>query len=310
MQTDSATKANAVHPLGVGAAAVAVCSWGLATVIVKGIDMGSLAIGAYRFTIFGIVLVAFLATKGTPLTARVMRESMWGGIALGADIAFFFSAVKLTSVANATVIGSLQPVVIALVSVPMFGERISPRNLVLGAVAVGGAIAVVLFGADDGTSSITGDALAVGALISWAAYFIFSRWAKEKITSTEYTAGTSIWTAAINIPLAIAFGQSLAWPSTTSWVWLLILAFGSGVLGHQMMNWSIQQIPLWISSTFTLLIPVIAAIAAWIWLNEPLSAAQVVAMGVVLGALAGIITATDDRSTRRRLRLRLRLRRR
>ena len=308
MQNDSTPTASAVHPLGVGAAAVAVSSWGLATVIVKGIDMGSLAIGTYRFTIFGIVLVAFLATKGTPLTVRVMRESMWGGIALGADIAFFFSAVKLTSVANATVIGSLQPVVIALVSVPMFGERISPRSIALGAVAMSGAIAVVLFGANDGTSSLAGDALAVGALISWAAYFIFSRRAKEKITSNEYTAGTSIWTAAINLPLAIAFGQDLAWPSTTSWVWLLILTFGSGLLGHSMMNWSIQQIPLWISSTFTLLIPVIGAIAAWIWLNEPLATTQVAAMGVVLVALAGIITAKDDGTTRQRFRLRLRRR--
>ena len=308
MQSDSTPAETAVNPLGVGAAAVAVSSWGLATVIVKGIDMGSLAIGVYRFTIFGVVLVAFLATRGTPLSVRVMRESMWGGIALGADIALFFSAVKLTSVANATVIGSLQPVVIALVSVPMFGERISPRSIALGAVAVGGAIAVVLFGADDATSSLTGDALAVGALISWAAYFIFSRRAKEKITSNEYTAGTSIWTAAINLPLAIAFGQSLAWPSTTSWVWLLILTFGSGLLGHSMMNWSIQQIPLWISSTFTLLIAVIGAIAAWIWLNEPLVAAQVVAMGVVLAALAGIITAKDDGTTRPRLRLRVRRR--
>ena len=306
MAAGVSTDSSEVNPLGVGAAAVAVSSWGLATVIVKGIDMGSLAIGTYRFTIYGFVLIAIFAIRGNPLTFRVMRESMWGGIALGADIALFFSAVKLTSIANATVIGSLQPVVIALVSAPLFGERISPRSIALGAVALGGAVTVVLSGTDDAGSALSGDLLAGGALISWAAYFIFSRQAKQRITPQEYTAGTSIWTAAINLPLAIAFGQDLSWPDTNSWIWLLILTFGSGVLGHSMMNWSIQQIPLWITSTFTLLIPVVAAIAAWIWLDEPLTALQVIAMGVVLAALAGIVTAQDGTKTRPRLRVRRR----
>ena len=306
MDTNATSGPGAVNPLGIGAAAVAVSSWGLATVIVKGIDMGALAIGAYRFTIYGFVLVAFYAARGNPISLRVLRESMWGGIALGADIALFFSAVKLTSIANATVIGSLQPLVIALVSVPLLGERISSRNLLLGVFAIGGASAVVLSGADGSGNDLRGDLLAAGALILWAAYFIFSKQAKQRITSQEYTAGTSIWAAVINLPLAIGFGQDLSWPDTTSWILLLILTFGSGLLGHSMMNWSIQQIPLWISSTFTLLIPVVAAIAAWIWLDEPLTNVQVVAMVVVLGALAGIVTAQDGNKVRPRLRIRRR----
>ena len=240
------------------------------------------------------------------MTLRVLRESMWGGIALGADIALFFSAVKLTSVANATVIGSLQPIAIALVSVPLFGERISLRSLCLGVVALGGAVTVVLSGADDSTTSLAGDMLAAGALISWAAYFIFSRRAKERISPQQYTAGTSVRTAAINLPLAIAFGQDLSWPDGTSWLWLLILTFGSGLLGHSMMNWSIQQIPLWITSTFTLLIPVVGATAAWVWLDEPLSGTQIAAMFVVLDALAGIVTAQDGGAARPPVRMRRR----
>ena len=49
-----------------------------------------------------------------------------------------------------------------------------------------------------------------------------------------------------------------------------------------------------------------AAIAAWIWLDEPLTALQVIAMGVVLAALAGIVTAQDGTKTRPRLRVRRR----
>jgi drug/metabolite transporter (DMT)-like permease len=64
-----------------------------------------------------------------------------------------------------------------------------------------------------------------------------------------------------------------------------------GVLGHTMMNWGIARVPLWLSSTLTLLIPVLASLAAWIWLDEPLTAPQLIAMGVVVGALAVIVSA-------------------
>ena len=306
MTTTDVTGDAPVNPFGVGAAGIAVTAWGLSTVVVKSIDLGSLAIGVYRFTVYSLVLAVFLAIRRNPLTLRVLRESMWGGIALGADIALFFSAVKLTSIANATVIGSLQPVVIAIVASRLFGERISTRSIGLGLVALVGALAVVLSAADDAGSSLSGDLLAVGALLSWAAYFVFSRQAKQKISPQEYTTGASVWTALINLPLALLFGQDLSWPNTSTWIWLLALTFGSGLLGHTMMNWSIQQIPLWISSTFTLGIPVVSAIAAWLWLDEPLTTVQVIAMGVVLAALAGIVTAQDGVKTRRRVGLRRR----
>ena len=105
------------NPLGIAAAGIAVSVWGLSVVIAKAIDMGGLAIGAYRFTIYGLTLSAVMAVRRSPISWRVMQESMKGGLALGLDVAFFFSAIKLTSVANATVIGALQPIVVSLVAV-------------------------------------------------------------------------------------------------------------------------------------------------------------------------------------------------
>lgn len=277
------------HSLGVIAAAVAVSAWGLSGVIAKDIDMGGLAIGGYRFAIYGLVVGALMWVRGTRIDGRVLRETMWGGLALAADVALFFSAIKLTTIANATVIGALQPVVVSIAAARFFGERIQQRDVVLGAVALVGVILVVLGASDSPEWSLTGDLLACGALLSWSAYFIFAKRATNRISSNEYTVGAALWTGAINLPLALLFGQSLAWPSLDSWVGLLVMAFGAGILGHSLMNWSIQQIPLWISSTFTLLIPVISASAAWVFLDEPLTGLQIVAMGIVLAALAGIV---------------------
>ncbi|MEZ5343490.1 MAG: DMT family transporter [Acidimicrobiales bacterium] len=288
------------HGLGLAGAIIAVSAWGLSGVIAKYIDMGGLAIAAYRFTVYGIVVGTLMHWRGVKVSRRMMRESLWGGVALGLDTALFFSAVKLTAIANATLIGSLQPIVVATVAWRLFGETVPRRDMALGLVAIAGAAAVVLGSPETSDASWQGDVLAVGALFAWSAYFVFSKRSQEVITSTEYTVGASIWTGLINLPLAVLFGQSLAWPSGRTWFWLLVLTFGAGVLGHSVMNWAIKQIPLWLGSTTTLLIPVVSTTAAWIFLDEPLAPIQIVAMGVVLAALGIVVSGQSGIGNRPR----------
>ncbi len=272
-------------------------AWGLSGVVAKDINMSGIALGAYRFTLYAVVVGLFMAFRGQPLTLKIMRLSMWGGLALGLDIALFFSAVKLTTVANATVIGSTQPIVVAVVAYKLFGERIAKRDIVLAGVALAAVFVVVLGAGASPEWSLRGDLLAVGAVFVWAGYFVFSKQAKGLMTPSEYTLGAAMWAGLSNFLMGAMFSQDLSWPTTESWIGLVVLAFGAGLLGHQLMNWAIQQIPLWLSSTLTLLIPVVSASAAWIFLNESLSATQIIAMAVVLAALAGIVMPSSSGET-------------
>ncbi len=265
------------------------CAWSTGTILAKYIDMGSLAIGFYRFAFFALAIITWMQMRGTPFRLRIIRASMWGGIALGADIALFFSAVKLTSIVNATIIGSMQPIVVGVIAARFFGERIGLRNVAWSVVALAGTVVVVAAGADDGTSDVRGDLLALAAMLSWSAYFIASKNSKKTMTSTEFTAGTALWTMAICAPLGLAFGQDMSWPSLTNWGWLILMAATSGLIGHAMMNWSLVRIPLWVGSTFTLLIPVFSALLAWVVLGEAVTAVQGGAMAVVIGALAVVV---------------------
>jgi drug/metabolite transporter (DMT)-like permease len=274
---------------GLIGAGIAVCAWSTGTILAKYIDMGSLAIGFYRFAFFSVVLIAWMQLRGTPFRLRIVRDSMWGGLALGADIALFFSAVKLTSIVNATIIGSMQPIVVGVIAAKFFGETIGLRNVAWSAVALVGTVVVVAAGADNGTTDLRGDLLALAAMLSWSAYFITSKNSKKTMTSTEFTAGTALWTMAICAPLGFAFGQDMSWPSATNWGWLVLMAATSGLIGHAMMNWSLVRIPLWVGSTFTVLIPVFSALLAWIVLGETVTVAQAIAMAVVIGALAVVV---------------------
>ncbi|MDH3295430.1 MAG: DMT family transporter, partial [Acidimicrobiia bacterium] len=221
---------------GLVGAALAVSAWGLGSVLAKAITMGGLAIAVYRFLIFFVGLAVWMQVRNTRFSLTAFRKSIWGGLALAADVAFFFSAIKLTSVINATLIGALQPVLVGVVAARFFGERIRPRDAFWSLLALAGVAGVILTGSDSGVSDFRGDLLAVGALISWSAYFIASKQSKGRMTTTEFTAGSSLWTGLLNLPLAVAFGQDLSLPGQRDLLLVLLMTLVAGVLGHSAMN--------------------------------------------------------------------------
>ncbi len=285
---------------GLMGAALAVTAWGSVSVLAKAISMGGISIAVYRFLLYFAAVALWMAVRKAPLTPRVLVKTLFGGGALALDVAFFFTAIKTTSVMNATLIGALQPIVVGVVAARFFGERIRGRDAVWSLVALAGVGIVVLAAADSAVSSLRGDLLAFGALFSWSAYFIASRQSRGVVTPTEFTAGSAFWAGALNLPLAVGLGQDLSPPTGRDLVLLLIMTFVAGVVGHSLMNWSLVRIPLWIGSTFTLFIPVAASVLAWALLGEPLTAVQMLGTAVVLGALAAIVIGQSSRKPRLR----------
>ena len=276
---------------GLLAAAIAVTAWGVSSVIAKVLPQGAFAIAAYRFGTYFVVISLWRAIRSNHLSRAAFVTSLPGGLWLAADVVLFFTAVKLTSVVNATIIGALQPLLLTVYGVRFLGERIRRSDIVLGLVALG-AVAVIIFaGGNSGDSSLAGDLCAVGALLSWSAYFVFAKRAHGQVSPTDYTLAAALIVLLVTAPLAPVFGQSLAWPTWEEWGWLLLMAFGAGFLGHNLMNWSIVRIPLWLGSTMTLLVPVISSAVAWLFLDEPLNAIQIVAMFLALVAIGSLVRA-------------------
>jgi drug/metabolite transporter (DMT)-like permease len=276
---------------GLIGAAVAVTAWGASSVIAKVLPQGGLVIAAYRFMTYFLIIGLLRASRRQFLTWHAFKNSIPGGLLLAGDVAFFFTAIKLTTVVNATIIGALQPLILTIYGVRFLGERVRRSDIVLGTVALVGVIVIVLAGSNSGDANIWGDLAAVGALASWSAYFVFAKRASGVVSPADYTLAAALIVAMTNAPLALAFGQSLAWPAWSDWFWLLGMALGAGIFGHNMMNWSIVRIPLWLGSTMTLLVPVVSSAIAWIFLDEPLNATQITAMFVALVAIGILVRA-------------------
>lgn len=279
------------HAAGVAAVAVAVVSWGLAGVIIKAIDMGSVAIAAWRFGVYAAILTAWLHLRGGRLTPTILLRSMPGGVLLALDVMLFFTAVRLTSVVNATTIGALQPIVLAGIAVRWFGERITWREVAAAGAAIVGVVVVITQSSGTPQWSGVGDLAAVGALLAWSGYFVAAKRAAGTITPLEFTVGTGWWVAVASFPVGLIAGQDMSPPPASELLPLLTLVAVSGLVGHSAMNWGIPRVPLWLSSTLTLLIPVVGSLAAWLFLDEALTGPQLVAMSVVIAALAVVVAA-------------------
>ena len=271
--------------------------WAASGVIAKGIsELGALAVVFWRMWIYAAIVLLFLKMRGTPLRRESLRVSWRGGIALGADIMLFFTALRLTTVANATVIGSCQPLLMLLIAGRIFGERPRRQDWGMAAVAIIG-VGLVMFGSTGIPGwSPRGDLLSVATVVAWTAYFVFSKLSSRHIESSQYTGATALICALFATPFALASGQVFDMPSANAWMWLVVLSGGPGFTSHMLMNWALGQIPAWLGSTLTLGIPVTATIMAWVFLGEEVAAIQFLGMAVVLLAL-GVIVLGQSKST-------------
>ncbi len=265
--------------------------WAASGVIAKGItELGPLAVVFWRMWIYAAIVLVFLRVRGTPLRRSSIRYSLKGGLALGADIMLFFVSIRLTTVANATVIGSLQPIFMLLIAGRLFGER--PRRLdwLLAGVAMVG-VAIVMFGSSGRPEwSPGGDLLSVVTLVAWTLYFVFSKLTRQHIDSAQYTGATALIAALTATPFAVVSGQVFVMPSSSAWMWLIILSIGPGFTSHMLMNWALGQIPAWFGSTLTLAIPVASTLLAWIFLGEKVVLLQLIGMALVGMTLAALVT--------------------
>jgi drug/metabolite transporter (DMT)-like permease len=272
--------------LGVLGAFTAVLAWATPAVIGKGLDMSALSIVFFRGWIGVVWALGFLYLRGGRLTVPGFRASLLGGLALGIDLMCFFTAIKLTTVANATMIGALTPVVMLFAAPILFKERLRIPDILASSVAIAG-LALVAFGSFGMPQwNATGDLFAVVTLAAWSVYLIASKSAQKKVGPPEFTAWVTLIASTVVTPVALLFGQGLKLPPNGLSLAALVFMAISGWLGHVLMNWSLGHIPIWVGGTCALAVPVLSTSLAVLFLDEKLVAIQALGMLIVILALS------------------------
>jgi drug/metabolite transporter (DMT)-like permease len=279
---------------GIAATAVAVVIWGASSVLVKAIDgIDGVGISFYRLLFATGFLGSWFLLRGGRFSPRMLWLCVPGGVTFALDLMFFFSALRETSTANATVIGALQPILLLPIGIRLFGEHVDRSVVAWSFVAVTGTVVVVLGGHGLPQWSPYGDLLATLALISWTAYFVASKSARNRLGSVEYFTGLTVVALAVITPYTFLAGADLSPDAGSDWVAIVAVTLFSGALGHVLLNWSYPHVPLQVMSLLTLLVPVVATTGAVLFLDEPMDPLQWVGMAVVVAALAEVVRRTS-----------------
>ncbi len=278
--------------LGMWAAATGVFLFSWGPVFVRDNEFGALPFAFWRLIGAAAWAVAALHLRGGRLDRRVLRHSLAGGVVFTVNGATFFTAIKTTSVANAMVIGATAPIFLLWAASRIFKEQISYRVIVATPVAIAGMVMMLLGRSDSsGGGSLTGDVLAVVAVMSFSGYLVASRIARNHLTALEYQAGWSTIAAALMLPIALLSFDPLFISDTWSWGVAAAMAVTAGV-AHLTFNYSHRYVSLRTISLLNMTAPGLAVMWAWFLFDEQLGGLQW--LGVPLVAISVLAVILDE----------------
>ncbi len=232
----------------------------------------------------GVLAVACLVTRAP--TAGVWRHGWVGLLEPGLAYQLALAGLALTSAANASVLGSLEPVMVPLIAWVLLRER--PRLRLVG-VIVGATVgsAIVSFSAEDGTGSVAGDGLIIASVAAAALYVVVA--SKQVATIPPLAAAISQQTWALGFVVIghLVLSGTVFWPSAT--VGQLLLASVAGVVNYALPFWlyltALTRMPVARAATYLTLIPVFGVAGAVVVLGERVTWLDALGGLLVVGCL-------------------------
>jgi drug/metabolite transporter (DMT)-like permease len=233
------------------------------------------------------VMLGLIAARRTPLSFRLPpRPVLLGSALIGIHFYIQITGLKYTSATNTGWIIAVTPVVIALLSSLVLGERISPRLRTGIGVATLGIFLLVSRGrlAELGWLTSLGDWLILASAHTWALYTIavrdlaraenplavtFVLFLPATIVATLAVAFTSNWERLLRLPLE-------------AWLALLFLGVFGMALAHWFWQVGVSRVGAARAGVFLYLEPLATTTLAVPYLGEPLGPTTIAGGGLVL----------------------------
>lgn len=282
----------------VAAVVVAVIAWAVGPIFITSLSLSLPTTIFYRQVLWLPVLFVLAHVLGDGFSRHHLAVSWKPGIFFAVSTGLGFASFKETTIANATLIGSLTPAVLLFIAPRLLGEEVTKKRVVYSLVSFVGVVAVVVgaeSGGGVGQHGLLGDALAFGNMAVWTVYIIAAKRARDEGVNTwSFLAGICLVNVVLVIPWAVVSSDDLLDVSRRDWMFLVLMILIPGTMGHYLMTWAQRYLETTVSSLITLGGPVISASLAFIFLNQGVSLTQVVGGVVVLLGLAGVIVSTSS----------------
>ncbi len=263
----------------------AACVLGLAPILVRLTETGPAAAGFWRFLFALPLLLAITARPGGEGIGRPSKWMMLAGLFFALDLSFWHYGIVMTSVANATVLCNLTPVVVTLFGWIAFRERPARLFLLALVLAMGGAFAMAAAAnGQQGTNPLLGDLFSLSVSLWYSGYFLAVKAARSSAGAMRIT----LWATAVGVPLlgavALLLGEDMIPASSAGWA----ACVGLGVMhvvGQGGVAWALGKLPASVTAVTILIQPIVASLLSWWIFGETLTPIQALGGALVLAAI-------------------------
>lgn len=263
---------------------------GLAPIFVRWTEVGYTATAFWRAAL-SLPFLALLMQpwrKPTAVPERPPNALKWlllAGLFFGGDLSVWHQSIRLTSVANATLMANVAPVFVTLAAWLLFGERFGKRFIFGLVLALAGAAVLVSGSLRISWQTAGGDALGLFAAVFYSGYILLVARARSLYSAAAVMFWTTLACAALLLPITLLAGETL-WPETLrGWAVLAGLALLSHCAGQGLIAYALAHLPAAFSAVGLLVQPLAAAVFAWWLLAEPLGPRQALGGAIVLAGI-------------------------
>lgn len=188
------------------------------------------------------------------------------GLILAIHFASWITSLSYTTVASSVVFVHMDPIIVAILSHLLLGERLSSKRLLgvltafLGAITIGWG--------DLRMGNLYGDLLSLLGALSLALYLIAGRRLRKGLSLLEYVTPLYATSTLILLLGCLITGLNLYPYPPKEYLLFLSIAFIPMILGHTLFNWALRYIEAPIVSVSLLGEPIGASLLALLILGE------------------------------------------
>lgn len=251
----------------------------------------------WRTLLSGLILLPFALTFGPRMRASsVLYQMGFGVMAVFLYLGGFSVAIEQrVPTGLVALISDLLPLAIAVLSQPMLGERLSPRQWLGTSVAVGGVLIVSMDSLSIGNAPLWAYALTVGSMLIFALASVLHRGQKQHVMPVYQCLCIHSLTGAILFGVCSwALGDGLAPPMTQGFAigmaWLIILGTFVAYFVYYI---ALRLYPAAKVSAAIYLAPPVTMLWAWFLFDDPLT--PIMFLGLAITMVGVFLTATNHK---------------
>ena len=247
----------------------------------------SLFLAAARMILSAVILLPtwrnFKLERGK---SRAYYLAIAAGLCLGIHFATWITSLSYTSITASTVLVTTNPIWVGLISWWWYKEKLSPSKIIgIGVALLGGIIMAIADNTQAGNYSnpLLGDLLALLGAVMSSLYIIFgSQVQRRGLSTANYIAIAYSVAALCLLPLPFFSHAGYLGYSSEVYLYVLLMAITSQVIGHTSLNWAVRWLSPTLVSLSLLFEPVVASLLGTILFKEVPSIGLLVGGGIIL----------------------------